>query len=767
MIRWKRPNLEYVTVPLFFLCMSFAFIRLPLIGETPYGADFVLYFHPLKEFIRNHFLTHGTLPMWNPYQFSGTPLISNIQASLFYPLGFLFYLMPSDQAYGYTVVMHCTLGCTFMYLYMRAISISPGGSFFSAIVFIFNGFFMAHLYAGHLSLVQNYIWIPLVFLFLHRFANKGELVYAIGAGFTLGVQILGGFPQIAFYTILAASAFILPLCVIEAMKQSYRRVLKLGTGLAITLLIGFLLACVQLLPTLEFTGLSTRSTGVSYFFATLDSLHPKEMLAFLIPEVFGNPADGTYWRSNASWHFWETCGYVGILPLFLILVKEERRELHYSRVFFAVVLFVSILIALGKYNPLYPLIYKLPGFGSFRIPAQIIFLYVFSVAVLSGIGLDRIRQRKWTFVRGSWMFLIVAGALIFLLLACLLFSRYRLFFLLFKNFAEGPVSHINMAKLYQETLFSFNKATLLFICSISLVLLQRWKRLSTRVFVLLALGVLVADLNLFGAGFIKPYDYSTPQEKVKITEQFYKNAEQGRIVTLGEVFRANDGLIGGFPSILGYDPLILRRYAHYMQASQGIELNDHLVNLEDIDVSQTKLLKSLNLRQVFVNGRIASFENEIPYATVVYDVIIKAQEEVLSFMKSNQFDPRKTVVLEHAGANMPIADKMGQYGSAVCKVEHYENERINIRVSTEKTGCLVLSEIYYPGWQATVDGKKVSILRGNFLLRVIPLEAGEHEVELRFTSWPFRVGGVISIVTLLGCACWVWRLRSARREPQV
>ncbi|MCJ7594755.1 MAG: YfhO family protein [Desulfobacterales bacterium] len=764
MKQWKGTIHEHIPLAFIFLCISLAFIRLPLAGENLYGADFALYFRPLKEFIRVHFLSHGTIPMWNPYQFSGTPLISNIQASLFYPLGFLFYLMPSEQAYGYTIVMHCMLGCIFMYVFMRAISISPGGSFFAAIVFIFNGFFMAHLYAGHLTFVQNYIWIPLIFFFLHRFVNKRHVVHAIAAGLTLGVQILGGFPQIAFYTILGTLAFIVPLCVIEAMKRSYREVLNLGAGLALTLLIGFSLAAVQVLPTLEFTGFSTRAAGVSYFFATLDSLHPKEILAFLIPEIFGNPVDGTYWTSNALWHFWETCGYVGILPLFLIFVKEKRRELSYYRVFFVLLLLFSVLIALGKHNPLYPLIYSLPGFGSFRIPAQIIFLYVFSIAVLSGIGLDRISVGEWNFVRGFGVFVVIAGGLIFVLLAGLLFSRYHSFLFLFMNFAEGPVPHIDMGKLYQKTLLSVNKAALLVICSILLMLLQKWRKLGTRSFVVLALGVLVADLFLFCTGFIRPHDYSASTEKVKIIEQFYRNPAQGRIVTLGEVFRANDGLIGRFPSILGYDPLILRRYAHYMQASQGIELSDHLVNLEDIDLSQTKLLKSLNLRQIFLNGHVISFDNDIPYANVVYDVAIKAKEEVLPFMESTQFDARKTVVLEHGNKNMPINYKMDEYLSPVCTVMHYENERITIRASTEKAGYLVLSEMYYPGWQARVDGKEVTILRGNFLFRVIPLEAGEHEVELRFVSWPFRVGGVISIVTLVSAACLVWLLRRRRRD---
>jgi uncharacterized membrane protein YfhO len=89
-----------------------------------------------------------------------------------------------------------------------------------------------------------------------------------------------------------------------------------------------------------------------------------------------------------------------------------------------------------------------------------------------------------------------------------------------------------------------------------------------------------------------------------------------------------------------------------------------------------------------------------------------------------------------------------------------------LRAFTEKTGYLVLSEVYYPGWQATVDGKEVPIRRGNYLFRVIPIEKGEHEVTLRFVSWPFRVGGMISLATLISAASVLSLLRRRRRDIQ-
>ncbi len=183
-------------------------------------------------------------------------MIGNIQASLFYPLGFLFYLIPSEQAYGYTVMIHCLLGSVFMYSFMRATSVSKEGSLLSAFVFTFSGFFMGHLYAGHLTFVQNYIWIPLVLRCLYRFVQTGRLHFVLVAGLIQGIQILGGFPQISFYTLLGCFL----VCAFCGCRSRPRRekigALRLGGGWLLFVLLGLCLSAVQVFPTHEFAALS-------------------------------------------------------------------------------------------------------------------------------------------------------------------------------------------------------------------------------------------------------------------------------------------------------------------------------------------------------------------------------------------------------------------------------------------------------------------------------------------------------------------------------
>ena len=282
MNQWKRTFRELMTLAFVFSCISLAVIRMPLTGDGLYGSDFVLYFRPLKEFIFDHFLRHGTIPMWNPYQFSGTPLISNIQASLFYPLGFLFYLMPSEQAYLYTLVMHSILGCLFMYIFMRDILISPLAELFFSDCFYLQRLFHGAPVCRSCDLYSELHLDSTSYSFSCTGSWARNMAYALAAGLILGIQILGGFPQIAFYTILGAWRFsVSSMAVPQISRQGGRVGMPIGADDG-ALLFGFSLSAVQVLPTQEFASLSTGGGSVMRWPPT-NPFTPRSFLLFSSP----------------------------------------------------------------------------------------------------------------------------------------------------------------------------------------------------------------------------------------------------------------------------------------------------------------------------------------------------------------------------------------------------------------------------------------------------------------------------------------------------
>ena len=134
-------------------------------------------------------------------------------------------------------------------------------------------------------------------------------------------------------------------------------------------------------------------------------------------------------------------------------------------------------------------------------------------------------------------------------------------------------------------------------------------------------------------------------------------------------------------------------------------------------------------------------------------------------MKSEEFDPQNMVVFEPEYSPYLFPNSQNETFKASCTVLDYDNEDIRIRASSNRPGYLVLSEMYYPGWKATVDGKSVSIFRGNYMFRVVPIEKGEHEVHLYFVSWPFRIGVFVSLFTLSGSLWFVLRRRKKDSTP--
>jgi hypothetical protein len=404
-------------------------------------------------------------------------------------------------------------------------------------------------------------------------------------------------------------------------------------------------------------------------------------------------------------------------------------------------------------------IYRLPGFNSFRIPAQIIFLYVFGIAVLAGLGLDQIVKFSCRLHKIFYLFLLGAGTVLTIFMIGLYLFRYPFFFQLISHFAESPVTHVDMQAMYARVSTTINRSVVLFSLSLFLIALAAHGKIGRRLFAVLVCAVVFVDIYLFSSQFVTTYGFQDLGPKEEIAAHLSKSPVDGRVVTNSSLFQTNDGLRFKFPSALGYDPLILRRYAQFVLSSQGLPMDDHVVNLHRIREVKVKILELLNIRQMVRERQVEVVRNEIPYAQIVLNEVVIPSSEALDFMNSEAFNPKEVVVLEGARPSVERIGHPGKTVAASCRILSYTNEKITIGVSTERKGYLVLSEIYYPGWQAFVDGRKTDVLCGNYIFRTIPIEPGDHEVDLLFVSWPFRIGALISLVTLSLGVFLVWRFK--------
>jgi hypothetical protein len=106
--------------------------------------------------------------------------------------------------------------------------------------------------------------------------------------------------------------------------------------------------------------------------------------------------------------------------------------------------------------------------------------------------------------------------------------------------------------------------------------------------------------------------------------------------------------------------------------------------------------------------------------------------------------------------------------SGTASIDRYEPEFVGIDARTDTGGVLVLTDTWYPGWEATVDGEPVPVLEVDHALRGVALPPGSHRVEFRFRPLSFVMGAWTSVATLAGLGLWAGRQAMARSpRPEV
>jgi hypothetical protein len=220
----------------------------------------------------------------------------------------------------------------------------------------------------------------------------------------------------------------------------------------------------------------------------------------------------------------------------------------------------------------------------------------------------------------------------------------------------------------------------------------------------------------------------------------------------------------GLHDVQGYDPSHLQRFDDYLRAMNGTAQDYHNADVFPRGLS-SPLLDLLNARfvvvpadaapppgfvQVYSDPRVRIVENPraLARAWIVHEALhVPGSAPALDLIANGNVDARRTAVLEEAP---PPLETPADPSLDWAVISDYAADRIVVQTSTTASGLLVLSEMYYPAWQAYVDGQRVRLYLADGALRAVPVPAGEHVVELRFESTTLAVGIAISVVTVLG-----------------
>ena len=768
-----NSDLIYITFLFLSACIYFRAVLLHP-DQLRYFIDEVTQFYPWGFFAQT-MLKEGQLPLWLPYSFGGEPFIANIQTAVFYPPNLiLLSVFPTHLALGYGYLLHLFLAGFFMYLFMRYLKLDSVCSFLSSIIFMYNGFFVAHIKEGHYSMIAAACWLPLIFLFFEITLKKTSVFYGLVTGIPIGLQFLAGHTHTSYYTLLALGLYLVfrSLLIIKE-KRAYKEVAQLFAISALTVGVGVFLAAIQLLPTFEFTGLSTRAGGIRYDFATIYSLPRQNLITLVLPNFTNNQM------------------YIGILPLILIFFaiflkrseKEERNEI----LFFTGLAILSLFLAFGDYARIYWWVWKyIPGFNLFRFPYRFLFLFTFSTAILAGFGFRSLneeltlhnRQKVWKVIKLLVLLITLVVCEILIFKDELIFQGHinRRSLRLLASIITQPVDRIR----YYITIGSFPLIFDLFILmalslgSVTLLTLRikpyypfKFKSFNKCFNILkknlnpIVILFVLSNLWFFHIGGIftrNPSDiYSEPDDIVflKNNSGIYRVYDSYSGHPWDSRIPDNYQIIYGIHELSTYNQLKLKAYEEVLSCIRDLENNANhpILNLLNVKYILTATpLDNSGFELVFNTTDTYIYENKqvLPKAFVLYKVKILSEDDVKKELRRASFNPLDAVLLEQTPNIEPLGTELESHnGVETAEIRKYSPHEIIVGVTITQPGFLVLSENYYPGWKVYVDGTQQEIHKAYHTLRAVYLDVGLHKVQFTYDSTSLWIGSWITFLTSL------------------
>ncbi len=758
-------------------------------------------------------LLDGRLPEWNADLSGGYPHLADPGAMAFYPVQYPFFvLLPFFAAFNYYILWHYVLAGAGMYALVRALGRSRLAALLSGVVFMLNGFMVAHF--QHVNIIIAASYLPWLLLCVEWVWQRRTLLPALGGAFILGLQLLGGHVQIVVYGLMMAAAYTLFRMIVPVQDysgvqapagnsrmsaepaqtsspasrprlRSWLASVWLPVALvAAMVIVGMLLASAQIVPEFELVSFTQRGGRLNYEFATSFSLPPERLLTYFVPYLFGGPKWGQVWGRGS---FLELTGYVGITGLTLaaigaIAFRRERRTW-----FFVGLAVASLLLALGGFTPLYRLVFLVPFLNTMRAPARFMILADLALAVLASYGLDALRF-DWTRLRARRTVLAV-GALIALAFAAvvgayLVLSRIP-------NPSSGVAGALSALRVRSPVLFiPFGSAllTLGWLAGRAKPWIfsrarQNSNALSSTLpdkplFALLGVVLVSAELFVLGSRlyynevarpeaydllpvyaryFGEPTDAFRVYHPLKGETNLYDLLDVPDYRTyetiFAERFDGGEGLLLQVPSLTGYGVESQRFLDLETWIDQAIGTDRSRQAARGLGLMSAKYLATRRDAgagfRLRVDGDHADlYENR----AVLPRAFLARRVRVIR-------DPSKILpallegdldLAQEAVVEQPIALEPNDGGDpGAVSFQELTPEHIQIEVNASYPALLVLNDNYYPGWNAYLDGTPTPIYRTNYLVRGVLVPAGSHRVEFRYEPTSVRLGLALSGLAVL------------------
>lgn len=744
---------------------------------------------PVRIFI-GRMLAQGSFPLWNPHIFAGTPFLASIQPGALYPPNWLFAFLPPIAAINTVVILTYHFALIGTYLYGRRIGLGRAPALAAGVAFAFGGFLISHL--DQVNYVAALVWLPWVLYALekiHQSNSPREHWSAVCSGaMIVAVHLFAGLPQASFQIAIVTGLYFFFTFLFRCEGKNRRRFLfgTLWMGLC-----GTLLSLAQLLPAMELQRQGERFV-ISYEYFSMMSMPARRLLSLVFPYFFGG-GYGPLYQVGGWDHWWLvkwSFAYMGMIGLTLAAVSLTEIRRNKIVCFWSLTAVVSLFLCFGSYLPfeLNRLLYRIPVYHLFRGSYRHLFELNFALAVLAGFGMEALSRADLAARRA---FRFSAIALTALVAATIV--AYRFFEDRFR--AESPPPANGAWLTNPEAMVPI----IFFLLSIPVTWIVSRRTTPWRSALLIM--VLMFDLASFGwyshwriveTSVYNRLSDSPVVQAIKAREtdlnsfRVLSYTESSIGTDLEALNHQNLSIIRGLQSVNGYDPMRISRFAPLAGGMDisGNATDQKTLGMEDrgLDLLNVKYLiferkgpldphpesgvalSKERWRSLASFGFITLYENKtmMPKAWIANDRLALSEDEILRVIKEGKFGdgrlfkPQDTTLIESTHSTNQILSSIpnSQAQPSQVTIEHYEPQMIQLRARCPQPGYLVLSEIYYPGWEAYVNDVQTPIERVHYALRGLRLAPGDHQVKFIFRPKSFQRGLMAStlgaVILLIG-----------------
>jgi hypothetical protein len=751
----------------------------PGVDQALNGADFPGMFYPLHEHIRQLVLA-GELPFWNPRQFIGHPNIGNPHSALFYPATWFMWLVGLPRGMNLVLVFHTWLAAWGMAQLARNFGASYVGSLLAGVIYAMSGWSAAHYYAGHYNLLVVYAWIPWAMTAYRNALSRGTWRSTLPGIAILGIALLGGHPPMMVYMVICLITLWVYHTmngkdVIQAGWYAGRLLVILGIG-------GLILGAAMALPAAELTTVSARSSSSDLAFANAFALPPAQFAsAFALPGFFGNPKVGPYYYWGMDF-IEEFVVYAGLLPLLAVplAIRWRWRE----RWYFIGLLALGVVLSVGADGALMPILVRwVPGFGSFRAPGRALFLAMVALAGLTAQLVTVLQTsspaqrrkmlrpavRRWIPIAAVIAFsgaiffagwygsashvepmplraFIVSGSLASA--GIILLGVWLVLWL----WSESSQTHVPTVEneLDQTSASRPNSAPLLAGegPGVRADLPRRWVLLLT--VVLIILDAWHASFPLITVGAIREHPLWAGA-RINVPA-----GPDARVIAAGPF--ENLASVTGHLNVQGYDPLPVEAYRRLRELTEPNDPTTRINTLLGVKYYMAeKPYDNPNFELIGIapGGIYYRRKDPFPRAWIAKTVTVVPNDDIVrQHIASGTENLRENVYIDR-----PFPCQSDGIGSA--EIIEYRPNDIAIKTSGSG-GLLTLSDQFYPGWLASIDGVPTEIVRADTVFRAVCVPPGDHTVRFEYRPMSLYIGLALTVLGWLVMAVLAFVARRPR-----